>query len=317
MNHLESTFTGKNSFWRYLIMFATVFIVSNTIGALPILAALLIKSLSNPEIFTIFAANPGDYSVMDISSNGLLVLMLFPFIAGLAAFILLIKPIHSRTIRAVINGRPRFRWDRFFISLVIWLGLSALYFIVYLKVDPRNFTLNNTTISVFFLALISIALIPFQAAFEEVLFRGYLMQGFTALLGKRWFPLIMTSMLFALMHGLNPEVKEYGFLTMMPQYILFGLIFGVITILDDGIEASIGAHTANNVFLCVMVTNKSSALQTAAAYEQFNIHPWIEFAALLVVGVLFIFILKIIFRWESFSVLLGAVEKPVKSDTVN
>jgi hypothetical protein len=66
-----------------------------------------------------------------------------------------------------------------------------------------------------------------------------------------------------------------------------------------------------------MVTNKSSALQTAAAYEQFNIHPWIEFAALLVVGVLFILILKMIFGWKSFSVLLGDVEKPVKSDTVN
>ncbi len=78
----------------------------------------------------------------------------------------------------------------------------------------------------------------------------------------------MTSLLFALMHGLNPEVKEYGFLNMMPQYILFGLIFGTITILDDGVEAAMGAHTANNVFLCIMVTNKSSALQTAAYYKQ-------------------------------------------------
>ena len=102
------------------------------------------------------------------------------------------------------------------------------------------------------------------------------MQGFTALLRNRLFPLIMTSLLFALMHGLNPEVKEYGFLTMMPQYILFGLIFGIITILDDGVEAAIGAHTANNAFLCIMVTTKSSALQTAALYEQYSIHPWIE-----------------------------------------
>ncbi len=77
--------------------------------------------------------------------------------------------------------------------------------------------------------------------------------------------------------ALNPEVKEYGFLTMMPQYILFGLIFGVITILDDGIEAAMGAHTVNNVFICIMVTNKSSALQTPALYEQKNVFPWTEF----------------------------------------
>ncbi len=167
-----------------------------------------------------------------------------------------------------LNGTSKFRWNRFFISLLIWLGLSTLYFIFYLKLDPENFTLNNKSFSLIILAIISIVLIPFQAAFEEILFRGYLMQGFTAILGKRWFPLIMTSILFALLHGLNPEVKEYGFLTMMPQYILFGLIFGIITILDDGVEAAIGAHTANNAFLCIMVTSKSSALQTAALYEQ-------------------------------------------------
>ena len=64
MNHLESTFTGKNSFWRYLVMFAAVFIVSNTIGALPLLIGLLIKSFSNPEIFSRFSANPNDYSII-------------------------------------------------------------------------------------------------------------------------------------------------------------------------------------------------------------------------------------------------------------
>jgi membrane protease YdiL (CAAX protease family) len=317
MNHLESTFTGENSFWRYLVMFPAVFIVSNTIGALPLLAGLLYKSFSNPEIFSLFSANPNDYGIIDFTSNTMLIVMLFPFIAGLGAFILLVKPLHSRTFRSVINGTSKFRWNRFFISLLIWLGLSALYFIFYLKLDPHNFTLNNKSFSLIILAIISILLIPFQAAFEEILFRGYLMQGFTAILGKRWFPLVMTSILFALLHGLNPEVKEYGFLTMMPQYILFGLIFGIITILDDVIEAAIGAHTANNAFLCIMVTSKSSALQTAALYEQHSLYPWIEFVALLAVGMIFILILKIIFRWRGFALLAGDVERPVKSDTVN
>ena len=293
-----------------------VFIASNTIGALPLLIGLLLKSFSNPSVLSLISANPNDYSVMDFNSNTMLVVMLFPFIAGLAAFIFLVKPLHSRTVREVINGTSKIRWNRFFISLLIWLGLSVIYFIFYLKLDPQNFTINNTGISIITLAIISIILIPFQASFEEILFRGYLMQGFTVLLGKRWFPLIMTSVLFALMHGLNPEVKEYGFLTMMPQYILFGLIFGIITILDDGVEAAIGAHTANNAFLCIMVTSKSSALQTAALYEQHKLYPWIEFGALMVVGIIFIVILKIIFRWKSFSVLFSDVKKPLNSDPV-
>jgi hypothetical protein len=133
------------------------------------------------------------------------------------------------------------------------------------------------------------------------------MQGFSALIKNRFFPLIMTSVLFGLMHSFNPEVKKFGFLTMIPQYVIFGMIFGIITILDDGIEASMGAHAANNVFLCIMVTNDSSALQTPALYEQFNIHPWTEFAALILMGILFIFILRMIFKWERFSLLFEKI----------
>jgi len=298
-------------------MITAVFLVSNTIGSLPLLIGLVIKSVSNPKVLSLFAANPNDYSITGFSLNTLLVLMLFPFIAALTALIFLIKPLHSRTIKMVINGTSRIRWNRFFISFMVWLGLSALYLIFYLKVSPRNFSVNNTGLSIIMLAVISFTLIPFQAGFEEILFRGYLMQGFTAILRYRWFPLIMTSVLFGLMHALNPEVREYGFLTMMPQYILFGLIFGTITILDDGIEASMGAHAANNIFLCIMVTNKSSALQTAALYEQQNIYPWIELAALLATGIIFILILKMIFRWKDLSVLSGIVPKPLNSGPIN
>lgn len=288
-------------------MFVAIIIVTNTVGALPLLIAVALKSGSNPEVFSQLAANPNDYSVLGLEPNTGLLIMLFPFIAGLVAFILLVKPLNNRTLKNTINGTNNIRWDRFFISAYVWLLLSALYLFLYLKIDPSNFTLNNRTTSLIILTVISLLFIPFQAAFEEVLFRGYLMQGFTAMFRNRWFPLIMTSLLFGLLHAFNPEVKEFGFLTMMPQYILFGLIFGVITIMDDGIEASMGAHTANNVFLCVMVTNKSSALQTPALFEQQNILPWTELAGLILTGIVFIIILKIIFRWKDFSVIFRKV----------
>jgi uncharacterized protein len=307
MNHLESTFTGKNSFWRYIVMFAIVLIVSNTIGAIPLLIAVALKSVSNPGVLSQISANPNDFSVLGLDPNAGLIMMLFPFIAGLAAFVLLVKPLNKRTFKKTINGTGKIRWNRFFISAFVWLILSSLYLFLYLKLDPSNFTLNNKTTSIIILSVISLVFIPFQAAFEEVLFRGYLMQGFAALIGYRWFPLVMTSVLFGLMHAFNPEVREFGFLTMMPQYILFGLIFGMITLLDDGIEAAMGAHTANNVFLCILLTSPSSALQTPALYEQQTIYPWTEFAALTFTGIIFIIILKIIFRWDDFYLLFRKV----------
>jgi membrane protease YdiL (CAAX protease family) len=307
MNHLESAFSGKNKFWRYLVMFGAVLLASNTIGAIPLLIAYAVKSASNPEIISKIAANPSDIGVLGFNPNIGLILMLIPFIVGIVAFVLLIKPLNERTLTQTINGTGSIRWKRFFVSAFVWAILSAIYLIVYLKIDPANFILNNKTITLVYLTIISILFIPFQAAFEEVLFRGYLMQGFAVLVRNRWFPLIGTSVLFGLMHSLNPEVKDFGFLAMMPQYLLFGLVFGVASIMDDGIEVAMGAHAANNIFLCIFVTNGSSALQTSALYEQKNVYPWTEFVGLLVAAVVFIIVLKMIYKWGSFSRLFGKI----------
>ncbi len=308
MNHLESSFTGKNAFWRYFIMLIAIFAATNTIGAIPLIIAMGIKTASDPEIISSLSANPNDLSPLGFDPNINLLMLLFPFVVGLIAFILLIKPLHERDLKITINGTSSFRWNRFFISGLVWLILSAVYLFMFLKLDPSSFTLNNTSVTLIPLIAVSALLVPFQASFEEIVFRGYLMQGFTLLLRNRMFPLVMTSVLFGLMHSLNPEIEAFGFWTMMPQYIIFGLIFGIITILDDGIEAAMGAHTINNAFLLIMNSNESSALQSDALFIQKNIYPWIEFASLFLIGILAIIIMKIIFRWESFSVLLGTVE---------
>lgn len=315
MNHLESSFTGKNHIWRYIVMAAAVLIASNTIGAIPLIVAFGIKAASDPEVFSAIAENPNDLSILGLDPNLGLFMMLFPFLAGLFAFMLLVKPLNNRSFLFTINGTTSLRWKRILVSGLIWLILSALYFFVYLKADPGNFVQNNTSGTLILLILVSVVFIPFQAAFEEVLFRGYFMQGFAVLSGNRWFPLLMTSLLFGLMHSFNPEVKEFGFLSMMPQYLLFGLIFGIITILDDGIEAAVGAHAANNIFLCIMVTHDSSALQTAAIYEQQNIYPSIEAGALLITGILFVLILKAVFGWKSYMPLFSRINA-TKTDQI-
>lgn len=289
-------------------MLVAILAAANTIGSLPLIIALAKKTSSDPGLAAKFAENPGDLSVLGIDPNLGLLILLIPFVAGLAAFILLIKPLHLRTFKMTINGTGKIRWNRFFISGLLWFLLSAVYMVLYMKIDPSNFTVNNSSKSLIGLVIISLIFIPFQAALEEVVFRGYLMQGFAVLIRNRWFPLLITSLFFGLLHSFNPEVKDFGFFTMMPHYIVFGLIFGAITLLDDGIEAAMGAHAANNIFLCIMVTQASSTLQTASVFEQHIVYPWQEFALLIISGVLFILILKIIFRWKYFTPLIGNEE---------
>jgi hypothetical protein len=308
MNHLESVFTGKNNLWRYIVMLAIVFIATNIFGALPFLIVFAIKSLSNPAIISKPTETPFDINALGIDPNISLAMLIFPFIAGLVAFTLVIKPLHNRTLKNVINGTGNIRWNRFFISAFVWFLLSAVYLLVFTRLNPENFLLNNTSNSLIILAFVSILFIPFQAGLEEILFRGYFMQGFASVCRNRWFPLVMSSLFFGLLHSFNPEVKALGFLTMMPQYILFGLIFGLITIFDDGIEAAMGAHAANNIFLCILLTNKSASLQTPALYEQLIIYPWTDLIALLLIGLLFIFILSRVFGWVNYSILFKKIK---------
>ena len=289
-------------------MLLAILAASNTIGSIP----LFIGIIKHPEAAVALAENPNDLTPLGFDPNTAVLVMLLPFIAGLAAFVLLVKPLNYKSLIKVINGTDSFRWNRLFISAAIWTIICAIYLYINIRHDPSNFSLNYNAGTFIPLIIISVLLVPFQAALEEIIFRGYLMQGFTLLIRNRFFPLIMTSVLFGLMHAFNPEVKEFGFLTMMPQYVLFGLMFGIITILDDGIEAAIGAHAANNVFLCIMLTNKSSALQTPALYEQHNVYPWTDFTQILGFGILLILIMKFLFGWRSFLTLFKNIErKPV------
>jgi membrane protease YdiL (CAAX protease family) len=298
MIHLEASFNGKNHWWRYLIMLVAVMAAANTIGAIPLLFFYFKALVTDPGVAAELAANPTNLTFLGVGPVTGLTLMLIPFLVGILAYALLVKPLNGRSFMQTINGTQTFRWNRFLVAALLWLLISAFYLFAYIGIDPENFRLNNTSTTLISLVLVSVALIPFQAGMEELLFRGYLMQGFFKLVPRKWFPLIMTSVLFGLMHAFNPEIKEFGFLTMMPQYILFGLVFGVVTILDDGIETAMGAHAANNIFLSIMLTHKSSALQTPAVYEQIDIFPWMEFAGLLIMSFLFILILGRIFRWN-------------------
>jgi len=290
-------------------MILLVLAASNIIGSIPLFISIRIRAAVDPSVIAKLTEHPNDLTVLGISSNAGLLMMLFPFIVALIAFILLVEPLNGRSLKKIINGTNSFRWNRFFISALIWGVISAIYLFVCLKADPSNYSLNNKSAMLIPLILISVLVFPFQAAFEEILFRGYLMQGFTVLLNNRLFPLIMTSILFGLFHGLNPEVKAFGFWTMLPQYVLFGLIFGIMTIMDDGIEAAIGAHAANNAFLCIMLTNDASALQTKALFVQHNIYPWLELSTMLFMGVLVIAVMNMIFKWNNFSEIFGRVNR--------
>lgn len=293
MKHLTIAFNGTNQWWKYLVLFLASLIGGQTVGAIPLIIVILTKTLQggvekipNPE-------NMADLSVFGIDPNFGLALMIFPFLVSLVILLLLVKPMHQRNYKTLFSGGSLIRWKRFFSAALIWTLLMAVYLFTDYSLNPEDFSLNFNLGTFLVLLVVSLTLIPFQASYEEIMFRGYLAQGFAAWTKNRIMVIFFPAIIFGMLHIFNPEISEYGFWLAMPQYILFGVIFGLVSVLDDGIELAMGAHTANNVFLSLFVTSKASALQTPALFIQENIDPLKDLLVMILVGLLFIIIVSL------------------------
>ena len=304
MRFLERALRGPNKWWKYLLLPIIAFAVANTIGAIPLGIAVVIGMAKGGEMNP---DNMADLSGLGFDGNTSLFLMMFPFIIGLAGFVLFLKPFHKRSIKEVINGTQTIRWNRFFYSAAVWAIISGLMLFVDYSMNPSHYELNLNWSLFLPLIIISFLIIPFQTTFEEVIFRGYLGQAVARWTRSRWLVAILPAILFGLLHMFNPEVKEYGFWIAMPQYIIFGLVFGIMSVLDDGIETAMGAHAANNIFISIFVTAKASVLQTPALFVNNHVDPVKDLIMMSLAAVLIIVILAKKYKWN-FAIMNQQVE---------
>lgn len=277
---IEQAHTGKNNWFLYILTVLIVF-VAIQIASLPLMIYLLV---TNPE-----ALQNGGLEVMTDTNPGL-ALTLFTFVAGFFALFLCVRYIHKKNYLDIVTGRPKFDWRRFFFGAGVWAVLNLLTILVTICSSENNEIIFQFEPASFIgLAVISLLLLPFQTAFEEIMFRGYLMQGFALFFKSRWISFIIVAILFGLMHGANPEVKNFGAEIALPQYIVMGLILGFIALKDEGLELAIGLHAANNILMALTFTSDSSALQTHALFKDLNPSvSHLDTLILLIAGIIFI-----------------------------
>jgi len=197
-----------------------------------------------------------------------LFLVIFPMtVAGLY---LGYKFIHKRSIKSLHTAAKKIRWGRglqaFFIT---WMVLGAATAIGHFSgLAPVSTHFDSSRFAVY--AIISLIFLPMQSGTEEILFRGYLNQGFTHLLKNKWAAFIITSLLFMSVHLANPEAlsgKESGILPLvMSSYFFFGFFACLMVWIDDGLESAIGFHAANNTFAAIFVNYEGSVLPTPSMF---------------------------------------------------
>ncbi|MCL3817203.1 CPBP family intramembrane glutamic endopeptidase [Aeromicrobium wangtongii] len=146
-----------------------------------------------------------------------------------------------------VAGRLRWRWMGLMalLSSIVFIVTIGASLVVDELTDPTSVSGASSVDGRVVAALVAIVLIvPFQAAAEEYVFRGYLMQLFGSWSRFAAVPVILTTPLFVAGH-------LYGLWGLL-DVGLFGLTAAVLTIRTGGLEAAIAAHAANNIVLFVL-----------------------------------------------------------------
>ncbi|OIV39768.1 CPBP family intramembrane glutamic endopeptidase [Flavobacterium johnsoniae] len=306
---LEQGVKPENKFWKYLI--GSVFIITASfIGQIPFSAAVLLKSFKDKKGFP----TNEDVALKIFEPNLTLFLVMISFVFAFAGIYFVVKYLHHQTLLSVTASRPKVDWKRVTFSFLIWSVFSIISFFVLYFQSPEEFVWNFKLIPFLILVLIGTILIPIQTSTEEYVFRGYLMQGFANLAHNKWFPLMMTSLIFGSMHILNPEVEKMGYIIMV-YYIGTGLFLGIITLMDDGMELALGFHAANNLIGALLVTSDWSVFQTHSIFKDMS-EPSAGFDVILPVVIVYpilLFIFSKKYNWTNWKEkLTGTIEEKNK-----
>lgn len=313
MKFIQQAYKGENEWWAYVLTLFLLIVGWQLIGIIPLVLTALFYSETMGDFSRAALDN---FMTLGIDSNLYLVLMIFTFFGGLVFLLIGIKFIHKRKILTVLTSRSKLDWNRVLFAFITWfiagiISVSISYFIA-----PEDYVWNFKLVPFTILVLISFLLLPLQTSMEEVLFRGYLMQGFGTWFKKGITALILTSVIFGLLHGANPEVEKLGWLIMV-YYIGTGLLLGIFALMDEGIELSIGFHAANNIVAAVFVTTNWTVFQTNALLLDTS-EPslgWELFLPIVVLYPMVIYIFSKKYGWTNWKEkMFGTIRKPIELD---
>jgi membrane protease YdiL (CAAX protease family) len=252
MNFIQQGYLGKLGKWKYLVP---------TIGFFGLMILNYFLVIYMEKVMNISVEDIMKTSIEEKGSNWFFFESLIPMAVFLGGLFIWVKYVHQQTIKSLTTSRKKIDWSRVFFSFIVWGIITVAFTLIAYYSTPEDFVWNLNWNKFLILAIIAIILVPIQTSFEEYFFRGYFMQGLATIVKNRWFPLLVTSITFGLMHGANPEVGKLGPIIMV-YYIGTGFFLGIVTLMDEGLELALGFHAANNLITALLVTTDWTAFQT-------------------------------------------------------
>lgn len=283
---LNNAHHGKNKPMNYF-MTILITLLGGSVAAIIFIILLMLSY--------VFISGTNSQTQIDaLSTNPFLMLVLVGLIYGLYAllFYLCIRFIHKKNFHILINTGKKIRWKKILVGAALWTGIIGAFTLLSLIFQRNSLTINYNYSSLIYLVILSLLVFPLQASFEEIFFRGYLMQGLGLIFKKPVVPLILTTVIFGSIHYFNGTSLNTSISIVISAMIL-GLMLGTIVLAEDGLETAMGVHIANNMFVAVILNSSDSgmgnlpSLITAQSSDPYSGIPLLLLMAVILLTILF------------------------------
>lgn len=285
---------GRNEVWRYILTITALIVAAIGSQIVVLLPVMLLQG-------------SGDINQFDPLT--LLLVTMAPFPVMMLVLLAAVKLLHQRSPKTLVTPTSKINWKRLLFSAVVWFLLSGLSDVVFWLLNPGNYVWSFDWLRFLPYFLVSLVLIPIQTSTEELIFRGYMTQWLGRYSRGFVLPLVLPAFVFMLLHGVNPEVLQYGAWLTLPFYFGMGLLLGWITLRSQSLELALGIHLANNLYASLMVTFPGSALTSPALFSAKSYDPALGLIGFIVMAGLFLLILNSTRRrwltWAAIGLAIG------------
>ncbi|MEO7588109.1 MAG: type II CAAX endopeptidase family protein [Arachnia sp.] len=232
---------GNHRWWRPILVgaLAALIYVAAFLLAMVVLA---IAGVAFPGFERVMATFLQDSDVMDLSDPFMFAFAMGMIILVLPALRLATAMVGARAVGTLSSVVGRIRWRWFarcgLAAITIYaVAYGTQFMVAVARGESLAPTWDMPRVAV--ALVLTLVLVPLQAAAEEYVFRGYLMQTIGAWLRHPAFAILLPVPLFVLGH-------DYGPLG-MTDVAVFAIAAGWLTWRTGGLEAAMALHIVGNV----------------------------------------------------------------------
>ena len=213
--------------WIKALLFFLAWLFAQIIITSPLMMAL---GRDGETINSLSATNRATIQLI----TGILQLVATGFVINL--FLKFIDKAHYSVLGFSIKGKEK----HLFAGLLLGAGLISIGTLALMAAGMITLNISNPNLMGFFASLILFAIV---AVNEEVMARGYLLRVLMES-GNKYWALVFSALIFAFLHGLNPNISWIAVLNLF----LAGCLLGVYYIHYKNLWFSIGIHFTWNFF---------------------------------------------------------------------